>query len=98
MYIVTDDHCHKSKEFRVSFLKDFSNLDPMVINGQPLELVNCFKLLVVYLTANLSWNILVEFMYGKASKRLYILFILKLSGLKKFLKIYPVAMVSWLQP
>ncbi|CAB3990799.1 Hypothetical predicted protein, partial [Paramuricea clavata] len=32
----------KTKEFRVSFLKTPPTLDPIVIGGQPLELVKCF--------------------------------------------------------
>ena len=37
----------ETKEFQVSFLKIPSTLDPIVINGQPQEVVNCFKLLGV---------------------------------------------------
>lgn len=67
----------KTKEFQVSLLKT----DPaIVINGQPLELVKCFKLLGLYLTSNLSWNTHVEHICRKASKRFYILRILKRSG------------------
>jgi hypothetical protein len=57
-----------------------TTLDSIVIGGQPLELVKCFKLLGIYLTSDLSWNTHVEYMCGKASKRLYIIRILKRSG------------------
>ena len=70
----------ETKEFRVSFLNVDPIFDPIVINGQSPELVKCFKLLGVFFTSNLSWNTHVEYMFRKASKRLYILRILKRSG------------------
>ena len=46
----------KCKELRISFLKDQPVFDPIVLNGQPIEVVKSLKLLGVKLTNNLSWN------------------------------------------
>ena len=67
----------KCKEQRISFSKDQPVFDPIVLNGQPLEVVNSAKLLGVKLTNNLSWNEHINDTIKKASKRFYFLIQLK---------------------
>ena len=70
----------KTKEFIVTFAKSQPSLQPLVINDQPLELVHTIKLLGVHLSNNLKWDIHIEHVCTKASKRLYALRILRRSG------------------
>ena len=51
--------------------------DPIVLNGQPLEVVKSVKLLGVKLTNNLSWNEHINDTIKKASKRFYFFIQLK---------------------
>ena len=67
----------KCKEQRISFSKDQPVFDPIVLNGQPLEVVNSAELLGVKLTNNLSWNEHINDTIKKASKRFYFLIQLK---------------------
>ena len=46
----------KCKELRISFSKDQPVFDPIVLNGQPLEVVKSAKSLGVKLTNNILWN------------------------------------------
>ena len=71
----------KTKEFRVSFLQSEPELNHLVIEGSPLEVVDSFKLLGVNLSNDLSWNIHVSNITAKASKRLYALRIPKRHGI-----------------
>lgn len=70
----------KTKEFIVTFTKSQPSLQPLLINNQPLELVHTIKLLGVHLSNNLKWDIHIEHVCSKASKRLYALRILRRSG------------------
>ena len=65
---------------RISFLRD--QLPPPVasINGIPLEAVDKITLLGVTIQTDLKWNSQVELMITRASRRLYILCILKKNG------------------
>ena len=67
----------KCNELRISFLKDEPVFDPIVLNGQPLEVVKSVKLLGVKLTNNLSWNEHINDTIKKASKRFYFFIQLK---------------------
>ena len=70
----------KTKEFRVSFLKSEPQMEPLIINNQPIEVVKSTKLLGLNLRSDLKWSSHVEKICSKASKRLYALRTLKRSG------------------
>ena len=55
---------------------------PLIVNNQPLEAVNTFKLLGVNLTSDLKWTTHIRHISSKASKRLYALRILKRNGVQ----------------
>ena len=46
----------KCKELRISFARNQPELQPIVVNGQELEVVHSAKLLGVTITSDLSWN------------------------------------------
>lgn len=46
----------KCKELRISFGKNQPEFQPILVNGQELEVVQSAKLLGVTVTGNLSWN------------------------------------------
>lgn len=70
----------KTKELRVSFLKDSLLFDTLSSSSSDIEIVEDFKLLGVTISSNLSWNTHVNNICVKASKRLYALRVLKRSG------------------
>jgi hypothetical protein len=47
----------KTKEMRISFLKQSLELEPLRINGNKIETVKSFKLLGVWITADLTWKL-----------------------------------------
>ena len=65
----------------MSFLQSEPELNHLIIEGSPLEVVDSFKLLGVTLSNDLSWNIHVSNITAKASKHLYALRILKRHGI-----------------
>ena len=69
----------KCKEMRVCFLRESPELSPLVINGQILEVV--YKVLGLIIQSNLKWNDYINSVVSKASKRLYILHVLRRSGI-----------------
>ena len=71
----------KCKEMVVSFLRQSDNNTPSYINDQQLELVTSFKSLGVTINNQLKWNDNVAIIVKKASKRLYILRVLRRSGI-----------------
>ena len=70
----------KTKDMVISFGNAPANLAPIIINNTEIETVHDSKLLGVYIQDNLKWDIHVEYMNKKASKRLYYLRLLKRSG------------------
>ena len=68
----------KCKELRISFGKNQPEFQPILVNGQELEVVQTAKLLGVTVTSNLSWNEHITNIVRKASKRLY--FVEQLKG------------------
>ena len=56
------------------------NIVSLHINGNPLSIVSSFKVLGVTLNDHLKWNDNVNILVKKASKRLYILRILRRCG------------------
>ena len=64
----------------VCFLRDQPDIPSLYIDGKPLERLSVFKVLGITLNDQLKWNNHVEVMVKKASKRLYILRVLRRSG------------------
>ena len=46
----------KCKELRISFARNQQGFQPILVNGQELEVVQSTKLLGVTVSSNLSWN------------------------------------------
>ena len=67
----------KCKELRTSFAKKKPQLAPIVVNNQELECVESAKLLGVTISNNLTWNMRIDQIIKKASKRMYFLIQLK---------------------
>ena len=63
----------KCKELRISFTKKSPEFNPILINGEELEIVQSAKLLGVTISHNLSWNNHIFEIVKKAAKRLYFL-------------------------
>ena len=57
---------------RISFTKSQQEFEPILINGDALEVVDSLKLLGLNISSNLTWNIYVNESVKKGSKRLYI--------------------------
>ncbi len=73
----------KCKELRVNFqrnLPSLPELSQLTINGTMIETVTNHKLLGLQIQDDLKWNAHVENITKKAAKRLYIIRILKRSG------------------
>ena len=71
----------KCKELIISFSKDVPNLRPLFIKDRCISPVPSAKVLGLYFSSDLSWNVHVEHIVCKASKRLFFLRVLKRSGL-----------------
>ena len=69
----------KCKDFRIGFSNTIPDFDPIVLNGEPLEIVTSAKLLGLNLTSDLKWNTHTSELIRKASPRLYFLRQLKRS-------------------
>ena len=70
----------KCKEMTVNFLRQSPVITSLSIDGQSLDQVLSFKVLGVTLNHRLKWDAHVEVTVKKASKRLYILRVLRRSG------------------
>jgi hypothetical protein len=46
----------KCKELHIGFNRNTSQFDPILINNNPIEVVECVKLLGPYVSNNLKWN------------------------------------------
>jgi len=62
---------------QISFSKFQREFEPILINGDALEVVENVKLLGLNISSNLTWNIHINEIVKKASKRLYFLIQLK---------------------
>lgn len=71
----------KCKEMTINFLRKSPVISPLYINGTPLDVVSSFKVLGITLNHQLKWSDNVDMIVKKASKRLYILRVLKQSGI-----------------
>ena len=67
----------KCKELRISFARNPVELDAVVIDRKEVEVVSNAKLLGLTISANLTWNVNIEEVGKKGSKRLYFLVQLK---------------------
>ena len=67
----------KCKEMQISFSKFQKEFEPILINGDALKVVENVKLLGLNISSNLTWNIHINEIVNKASKRLYFLTQLK---------------------
>ena len=72
----------KSKEALINFGKSEPSFPRITLGGKELELVDVFKLLGVFFNSKLTWHDQVSYMCGKASRRLYFLYLLKKAGRK----------------
>ena len=61
----------------ISFTKSQQEFEPILINGDALEVVDSVKLLDLNISSDLTWNIHINEILKKASKRLYFLLQLK---------------------
>ena len=57
---------------RISFTKSQQEFEPILINGDALEVVDCVKLLGLNISSDLTWNIYINETFKNGSKRLYI--------------------------
>ena len=71
----------KTKEMRVNFSSSSLSYPPIVINNQTVNIVTHAKLLGVTISNDLKWNLHVNAVCKKASKRLYALQLLKRNAL-----------------
>ena len=55
----------------ISFTKSQQEFEPILINGDALEVVDSVKLLGLNISSDLTWNIHINEIRKKASKRLY---------------------------
>ena len=74
-------HGKKCKEMIVSFLRNEIDIPRLCIEETPLELVTSFKVLGMTLNNKLKWQDNTLVTIKKASKRLYIIRVLRRCGL-----------------
>jgi hypothetical protein len=55
-------------------------VNPIIMGNKEIECVSNYKLLLVYLNADLNWNIHIDYIFKNACKRLYSLRILRRAG------------------
>ena len=67
----------KCKELRISLARNPVELDAVAIDRKEVEVVSNAKLLGLTISANLTWNVNIEEVVKKGSKRLYFLVQLK---------------------
>ena len=71
----------KWKEMRVCFLREVPDVDPLTIADTPLEVVKSHKVLGTVINCSQKGNDHIAMITSKASKRLYIIRVLKRSGM-----------------
>ena len=70
----------KTKELRVSFLKEVPPFNDLSAKNNTVDVVSQFKLLGVIISSDQTWNSHIDYICSKASKRLYSMRILKRLG------------------
>ena len=73
----------KTKEMIVDFRKDPQPMNPLVINGQAIEIVDVFKFLGTTISKDLSWTTNTDAIICRAQQRLYFLRQLKKFGVSR---------------
>jgi len=73
----------KTKEMVVDFRRKKGPVDPLVVNGETIETVDCFKFLGTTISNDLSWDNNVDAVVKRAQQRLYFLRQLRKFGLSK---------------
>ena len=64
-------HPDKCKELRISFAKQPPSFDPLIVDGNELEVVTSAKLLGITINNNLSWNEHIHSVIKKVNKMIY---------------------------
>ena len=73
----------KTKEMVIDFRRNSTPIDPLFINGQPIETVESFKFLGSLISCDLTWDLNTNSIIKRAQQRMYFLRQLKKFGLKK---------------
>ncbi len=71
----------KTKEMLISFKQDKLNTPPLVCGNSTLQVVDSYKILGITVSSNMTWKEHIEYMYARASPRLYYLRQLKRCGI-----------------
>ena len=72
------------KEMVVNFMGNPNTImRPLYIGNQMVERISSYKLLGVIINGNLKWNCHVDYITAKASKKLYVLRLLKGTGVQE---------------
>ena len=74
----------KCKDMIISFALEHPKLDPIFIEEHELVPVSSAKILGMYISVDLKWNIHITHIVSKASKRFYFLRLLKRSGVDRY--------------
>ena len=74
---------NKCKELIISFAKETPDFPPLLIGDHCISRVPSAKVLGLLLSSDLRWNLHIEYVVAKASKRLYFLRVLKRSGVNE---------------
>lgn len=84
----------KSKDMLISFCKILPTAQTVTIDGQSVQRVSGTKLLGVLINSNLKWDDHVNYIYKKASSRIYFLKHLKRAGLSsEELRLYYITVI-----
>ena len=67
----------------IDFRRVKSSIEPLTINGKPVELVKDFKLLGTFLSNDLTWHTNLKDILSKSRQRLFFLRLLKSYGLNQ---------------
>jgi hypothetical protein len=70
----------KTKEMIIHMRKTPLNTEPIIVNDKPIERIDNFKLLGIWISSNLTWNYHIDRICTKASQRIYFLKLLRRSG------------------
>ena len=75
------------------------SLSPIIIGKKVIERVSTYKILGVHVDCDLKWNTHLEYIYKKASKRLYLLRVLKRADVDEMsiLKVYLTTIIPVLE-
>ena len=71
----------KCKELRICFFRETPTVFPLIIDGKPVDIVDSHKVLGIEINSSLKWSEQVDKITKKAAKRLYIIRVLRRSGL-----------------